>query len=106
MNIILNNLNTYINKMKGNYALKEIKRLFNEDFVVLTINNKELKKLRSNTKQVGALESNTKVVIQTYGIMINGVKIADFDMTNKDQAIKYIKVLNTDIKGLKGIDIK
>ena len=39
-------------------------------------------------------------------MMINGVRVADFDMTNKDRAIEHIKASNTDIEGLQEMDIK
>ncbi len=82
--VILKDLNTYIDKMGGHCALRAIKRLPSGDFAVLTINNEEVEKLQSNIQWAGALESNARVVTQTYGIMINGVRVADFDMTNKD----------------------
>ncbi len=104
--VILKDLNTCINKMGEHRALRAIKRLPSEDFAVLTINNKEAKKLRSNTQWAETLGSNTRVVTWTYGIMINFVRVADFDMTNKDRVIEHIKASNTDIEGLKGMDIK
>lgn len=45
INVILKDLNTYINKMGGYYILKVIKKFLNRDFAVLTINNEEAKKL-------------------------------------------------------------
>lgn len=98
--VILKDLNTYINKMGGHCALRAIKRLPSGDFAVLTINNPEAEKLRSNTQWAGALRSNARVVTRIYGIMINGVRVVDFDMTHKDWAIEYIKASNIDIKGL------
>lgn len=38
--------------------------------------------------------------------MINSVRVANFDMSNRDQAIKYIQASNTDIEDLQGMDIK
>lgn len=38
--------------------------------------------------------------------MINSVRVADFDMTNKNRAIEHIKTSNTDIEDLQGMDIK
>lgn len=70
--------------MGAHCILKAIKKLPSENFAVLTINNKEVKKLQSNTQWTKALESNIKVVTWTYGIMINGVRVADLNMTNKD----------------------
>lgn len=84
MDVILKNLNTCIDKMGGYCALRVIKRLPSGDFAVLTINNKEGEKLWSNTQWAGVLGSNARVVTRTYGIMINGVRVVDFDMTNKD----------------------
>ncbi len=86
--------------MGGHRTLRAIKRLLSRDFAVLTINNKEAEKLRSNIQWAGALGSNARVVTQTYGIMINGVRVADFDMTNKDRVIEHIKASNTDIEGM------
>lgn len=93
--VILKDLNTCIDKMGEYRALRAIKRLSSRDFVVLTINNKEAEKLRSNAQWAGALGSNTRVITRTYGIMINSVRVADFDMTNKDRAIEHIKASNT-----------
>lgn len=92
--------------MGGHCILRIIKKLLSKDFAVLTINNKEAKKLQSNTQQAKALESNVRVITWTYEIMINGVRVADFNMTNENQAMEYIKVSNIDIKGLQGINIK
>ncbi len=104
--VILKDLNTCIDKMGGHCALRAIKRLPSGDFAVLTINNEEAEKLQSNTQWAGALESNARMVTRTYGIMINGVRVANFDMTNKDRAIEHIKASNTEIEGLQGMDIK
>lgn len=104
--VFLKDLNTCIDKMGGHCALRAIKRLPSGDFAVLTINNKEAEKLRSNTQWAGALGSNERVVTRTCGIMINGVRVADFDIINKDQAIEHIKASNTDIEGLQGMNIK
>lgn len=38
--------------------------------------------------------------------MINVVNVADFDMTNKERAMKHIINLSTDIEGLQRMDIK
>ena len=103
--IILKNLNTHIESM-GHRTLRAIKRLPSADFAVLTVNNEEAEKLRSNTRWAEVLGGNARVVTRTYGIMINGVKVEDFDMTNKDRAIEHIKASNTDIEGLQGMDIK
>lgn len=48
MDDIFKNLNTCIDKIEKHCALRVIKRLPSEDFAILTINNKEVKKLRSN----------------------------------------------------------
>ncbi len=103
--IILKDLNTNIESI-GNRTLRAIKRQPSGDFVVLTVNNEEAEKLRSNTHWAEVLGGNARVVTRTYGIMINGVKVEDFDMTDKNCAIKYIKASNTDIEGLQGMDIK
>lgn len=87
-------------------ALTVVKKLPSRDFAVLTINNKEPEKLCNNIQWVETLGSNIKVITKTYKIMINGVNVADFDMTNKKRAIKHIIDSNTDIKGLQGMDIK
>lgn len=49
MDIILKDLNICTNKMGGYCALRAIKRLFGWDFAVLTIHNKETKKLQNNS---------------------------------------------------------
>lgn len=103
--IILKDLNTRIESM-GHCTLRAVKRLPSRDFAVLTVNNEEAEKLRSNTRWAEALGSNARLVTRIYGIMINGVRVKDFDMTNKDCVIKHIKASNTDIKGLQGMDIK
>ncbi len=103
--IILKDLNTRIESM-GHYTLKAVKRLPSEDFAVLTVNNKGAEKLRSDTRWTEVLQGNARVVTRTYGIMINAVKVEDFDMTNKDRAIEHIKASNTDIEGLQWMDIK
>ncbi len=90
----------------GHRTLRAIKELPSADFTVLTVNNKEAEKLRSNTRWAEVLGGNERVVTRTYGIMINGVKVEDFDMTNKDRPIKNIKASNKDIEGLQGMDIK
>lgn len=46
------------------------------------------------------------MVTRTYGIIINGVRVADFDKSNRDRAIEHIKASNTDIEDLQGMDIK
>lgn len=103
--IILKDLNTRIESM-GHRTLRAVKRLPSGDFAVLTVNNEEAEKLRSNTRWAEALGGNARVVTRIYSIMINRVRVKDFDMTNKDRAIKHIKASNTDIKGLQGMDIK
>lgn len=90
----------------GYRTLRAVKRLPSGDFAVLTINNEEAEKLRNNSHWAGALGGNARVVTRTCGIMINGVRVKDFEMTNKDRAIEHIKVSNTDIEALHGMDIK
>lgn len=104
--VILKDLNTCIEKMGARHTLRAIKRLPSGDFAVSTVNNKEAEKLRSNTQWAKALRSNARVVTRIYEIMINGVRVANFDMSNRDQAIEHIKASNTDIEDLQGIDIK
>lgn len=53
-----------------------------------------------------ALENNAKLVIKIYKIMINSIKVIDFDKSNRIQFIKYIKVLNTKVQDLQMINIK
>lgn len=89
----------------GYRTLRAVKRLPSGDFAVSTVNNKEAEKLQNNTRWAEALGGNARVVTRTYGIMINGVKVKDFDMTNKDCAIEHIKASNTDIEGLHGMYI-
>ncbi len=38
--------------------------------------------------------------------MINGVRVKDFDMANKDRAIENIKASNKDIESLQKIEFK
>lgn len=83
MDIILKDLNTCIEKINRYCTLRAVKPLPNRDFAILTMNNKEAKKLWSKIQLVGVLGNNTSVVIKTYGIRIIRVNIADFDMTNK-----------------------
>lgn len=104
--IILEDLNTYIEKMGARYALRAIKRLSCKDFTVSTVNIKKAEKLRSNTQWSKAIGSNVKIVTKTYEIMINGIRIVDFNISNRDCVIEYIKASNTDIKDLQEMDIK
>lgn len=39
-------------------------------------------------------------------MMINRVRIADFNIANRKAAIEHIKFTNTDIQTLKGMEIK
>ncbi len=56
--------------------------------------------------QEEVLGGNARVITRTYGIMINGVKVEDFDITHKDRAIENIKASNTDIECLQEMYIK
>lgn len=52
------------------------------------------------------LGSDAQIVTRTNGIMINGVRISDFDIEEKEKMIQYIKKSNKDIERLQKIDIK
>ncbi len=93
--IILKDMSTSI-RSKKHRSLGTVKRLPSRDFLVLTVNNEEAEVLRGGAR----------VPTRTYGIMINGVKVEHFDMTNTDYAIENIKASNTDIKGLQKMNIK
>lgn len=95
--IILKDLNTRIESM-GYRILRTVKRLLSGDFAILTVNNEEVENLRNNSHWAGVLGGNARVITRTYSIMINGVRMKDFEMTNKDYAIEHIKACNTDIE--------
>lgn len=88
------------------WILRIVKRLLNRDFVILKINNEDTKRLGNNNHLVEVLGDNIKMIIKIYNIIINGVKIKDFEIINKSYAIEYIKAYNTDLKTLHKIDIK
>lgn len=46
------------------------------------------------------LKNNLKVVTNIYGIMINGIRVTDFNIFNRNWVIKHIKASNIDIKYL------
>lgn len=46
------------------------------------------------------------MVTRTYGIMINRVRVTEFDMGAKEKMIHHIKKNNKDIERLQGMDIK
>lgn len=46
------------------------------------------------------------MVICTYGIIINEVRVCDFDIREKEKMIQHIKKSNKDIERLQKMDIK
>lgn len=103
--VILQNLNTRIGKM-GQPPVRAIKRLPSGDFAILTVGSKEAEKLQTENGWTEILGKNARIVTKTYGLMINGVRIAAFNMANKDPAIEYIKTSNADIEALKEMEIR
>lgn len=73
--VIFKDLNTRIEMM----GYRPLKRLPSGDLAALTVNNEEAEKLRSNTRWTDILGGNARILNRTYGILINGVRVADFD---------------------------
>lgn len=91
---------------QGHRPIRAVKRLPSGDIAVLTINNDATDKLRSDNRWTSVLGNDARMVTRTYGIMINGVRITDFDIGEKEKMIHHIKESNKDIKRLQGMDIK
>lgn len=102
---IMKDLNVRIESL-GHHPIRAVKRLPSGDIAVLTINNDATDKLRSDNRWASVLGNNARVVTRTYGIMINGVRVSDFDMGEKEKIIQHIKESNKDIERLQGMDIK
>lgn len=103
--VILKDLNIRMRRM-GRHPVRAIKGLPSGDLAILTISNGEAEILRKESVWTEVLGRNARIVTKTYGIMINGVRIADFNMANKDKAIEHIKSSNADIQALKWMEIK
>ena len=101
----MKDLNVRIESL-GHHLIRAVKRLPSGDIAVLTINNDATDKLRSDNRWASVLGNNARVVTRTYGIMINGVRVSDFDMGEKEKIIQHIKESNKDIERLQGMDIK
>lgn len=46
------------------------------------------------------------MIIKIYKIKINGINVANFDMTNKNQVVEHINASNIGIKSLQEMNIK
>ncbi|MCJ1349462.1 hypothetical protein MMC31_007702, partial [Peltigera leucophlebia] len=79
---IMKDLNVRIESL-GHYPIRAVKRLPSGDIAVLTINNDATDKLRSDNRWTSVLGNDARMVTRTYGIMINGVRVFDFDMGKK-----------------------
>ena len=86
--------------------IRAVKCLPSGDIAVLTINNDATDKSRSNNRWASVLRNDVRVITCTYDIMINGVRVSDFDIGEKEKIIQYIKESNKDIKRLQRMDIK
>lgn len=102
---IMKDLNVRIESL-GHYPIRAVKRLPSGDIAVLTVNNDTTDKLRSDNRWTSVLENDARMVTRTYGIMINGVRVTDFDMRKKEKMIHHIKESNKDIERLQRMDIK
>ena len=103
--IVRKDLNVRIESL-GYHPIRAVKRLPSGDIAVLTTNNDETKKLRNDDRWTSVLGSDARMVTRTYGIMINEVRVSEFDMGEKEKMIQHIKESNKDIERLQGMDIK
>lgn len=104
-NTIKKDLNVRIESL-GYHRIRAVKRLSSGDIAVLTINNNATKKLRNNNRWTSVLGNDAWMVTRTYDIMINGVRVSEFDMGEKEKMIQDIKETNKDIEKFQGIDIR
>ncbi len=102
---IIKDLNVRI-ESQGHRSITAVKQLPSGDIAVLTVNKDATDKLCSDNRWISVMRNNARMVTRTYGIMINGVRVTDFDMGEKEKMIHHIKESNKDIKRLQGMDIK
>ena len=79
INTIMKNLNVCIESLEY-HLIRAIKQLPSGDIGVLTLNNDATNKLCNDYRWMSVLGSDVQIVIRTYGIMINEIRVSDFDM--------------------------
>ena len=89
-------------------SIRAIKKLQSGDIAVHTINEEEAEKLRTNTAWTQVLGQKAKTSLQTWGVMVEGVEIADFDLKtpeSREAAITKITDQNKNMEVFQGMEI-